>query len=307
MKSLLVNFVFLAIATISMAQDNCIAYDGSWRYSTFLQTNTIPADFDKNAFLQYVLANDPISPNDFNLLQLHITTVKKTVPSIIDSQSVTVIANADIQPILETLSNSINFLQCIDTKCQLEDGSYGYLAVLTLKDVSIDFNKQDFIEYVASVDVLSSAHILYLETHINEVTNIFATAQSNFLQRVVEVLADAEIYPLLDKMENALEHFHCIEEGTVLNTYTPMASGEVSIFPNPITKETAVYFPNIMQRVELELRDIQGKKLYDAIYSETHTLPLPAYALSEGIYFLKIRDLQTGHTQIVKLISAGQW
>lgn len=96
---------------------DCIQKDETYAYFATLIEGPVANNFSKADFIAYISARDVISNADLAILTEHITTVFKAFPSSqSDFLKRTIVINVavDIYGILESLSNSLEYFECID-------------------------------------------------------------------------------------------------------------------------------------------------------------------------------------------------
>ena len=96
---------------------DCIQDDGSYSYFATLVEGPIANDFDKDDFIGYITARDVISGADLAILINTITNVEKAFPNFQSDflkRTLLIDATGDIYGILESLTNSIEFFECIE-------------------------------------------------------------------------------------------------------------------------------------------------------------------------------------------------
>jgi len=96
---------------------DCIQDDGSYSYFATLVQGPIANDFDKGDFIAYITARDVISGADLAILTNNITIVEKAFPSAQSDflkRTILIDATVEIYGILESLTNSIEYFECID-------------------------------------------------------------------------------------------------------------------------------------------------------------------------------------------------
>ena len=166
----------LILGTFSYSQNDCSQADGTFRYRVKINILNLPSDFDKDDFINHIVALDNISNNDLDTLIEHITSVSKDLPSRPSNKFVTIVATTEIYSILASLENSIGFLECVKSDCLQTDGTFTYLAILTNGNLPTDFDKDDFINYIIALDNISNEDLATLNTHITSVYKAFPTA-----------------------------------------------------------------------------------------------------------------------------------
>ncbi|WP_203294005.1 T9SS type A sorting domain-containing protein [Luteirhabdus pelagi] len=96
-------------------ENDCSNDEGEFQYLPLLYIETVPNDFDKNDFIDFIEGVETVSNEDLATLTNNITAVEKTFPS---SQSgvlvrvVTIAATGDLYPILDSLENAIEYMEC---------------------------------------------------------------------------------------------------------------------------------------------------------------------------------------------------
>ncbi|MCF6307953.1 MAG: T9SS type A sorting domain-containing protein [Flavobacteriaceae bacterium] len=94
---------------------DCEKTDGTFKYMTALTLSEVPNDFNKDDFINFVVNSDTISPEDLATLNAEITSVYKAFPSSQNEfllRVVSIDATSEIYAILDSLVNSVEFIEC---------------------------------------------------------------------------------------------------------------------------------------------------------------------------------------------------
>ncbi len=82
------------------------------------------------------------------------------------------------------------------------------------------------------------------------------------------------------------------------------ASGySVSVYPNPATADVTIALNKEIPNGKLEVMDVAGKLIYSSVISTSQKINLATTGWANGIYFVKIADGTSAHTE--KLIISG--
>lgn len=302
MKEVLLLLCFILGTVFSYSQIDCSQDDDIFRYRAHLSLENVPIDFDKNDFLTVISDLDNISNQDLATLTDHIIQVFKSIPSLNYHKSVDIRATTEIYSILASLENSLEYHYCVITDCSLSDGTFGQYATLTNGPVASDFDKNDFIDYITSFDNISNEDLAFLTTHITSVYKAFPTAQSNFLQRTIIIEATGDIYFILESLNNSIEYFRCTDDEIILGIDDVQYNSYSIIFPNPITENSILKLNRNGDDVKIELINSLGQIVYSEKTTGQSTIAIHSLPVAEGISFLKIVDLATGQTEILKIV-----
>lgn len=302
MKEVLLLLCFILGTVFSYSQIDCSQDDDIFRYRAHLSLENVPIDFDKNDFLTVISDLDNISNQDLATLTDHIIQVFKSIPSLNYHKSVDIRATTEIYSILASLENSLEYHYCVITDCSLSDGTFGQYATLTNGPVASDFDKNDFIDYITSFDNISNEDLAFLTTHITSVYKAFPTAQSNFLQRTIIIEATGDIYFILESLNNSIEYFGCTDDEIILGIDDVQYNSYSIIFPNPITENSILKLNRNGDDVKIELINSLGQIVYSEKTTGQSTIAIHSLPVAEGISFLKIVDLATGQTEILKIV-----
>ncbi|HLU51026.1 MAG TPA: T9SS type A sorting domain-containing protein [Flavobacteriaceae bacterium] len=285
--------LFVITSANTFSQIDCTYDEETYRYNAVLEIETIPIDFDKNDFINFITSLDNISNEDLETLNTHITSVFKTIPSSPNSKNITIVSTAEIYTILDNLNNSIDVVFCVITDCELSDGGFQYYALMRNGTIPEDYNKEDFINDIIEYDDISNEDLEILNTHITSVIKAFPTAQTEVLQRVVIVDSTEDIFFILANLPNAIEHHTCVEDEIIISTENHNPSF-LSIYPNPVTN--VLTLKSIERIKEVWVYDIYGSGLnfYDS--TEINVTNLQA-----GMYFLLVKS-ENGSTITKKFI-----
>lgn len=301
MKKILLLLTLILGISSSYSQYDCSQGDGTFRYGVKLYIANVQSDFDKDDLIDHIVALDNISNADLNTLIEHITLVYKTFPSQNPHTTVTVFATTEIYPILDSLNNSIEFQYCVLNSCPRSDGTFHYYALLTLSEVPLDFDKDDFINFIVGVDNIPSVDLAILNTNITSVYKAFPTAQSEFLQRVVYIEATTELFQILDDINNSIEHHECLEEAILnLNFYEKIKNAIV--YPNPISDNSVIELNRSSTLFRIVLINSFGQIVHQENFSGKSVIELKNFPIPNGISFLKIFDLTNGGIETLKIV-----
>lgn len=188
------------------------------------------------------------------------------------------------------------------TDCSQPNGTFSYYAVLIIDNIPNDFNKTDFINHIVSLDNISNEVLTTLNDNITEVYKSFPTAQSEYLQRVVNVNSNIEIYPILTELNNSIEYHECTGEGTILGLNNNEYLKSLVVYPNPITENSVVEFKMIPVKINLEITNNLGQKIHKENILNDKKFDLKKVNLTSGIYYLKIIDLNNGKSETLKIV-----
>lgn len=302
MKNVLLLLCFILGTVFSYSQIDCSQDDDIFRYRAHLSLENVPIDFDKNDFLTVISDLDNISNQDLATLTDHLIQVFKSIPSLNYHKSVDIRATTEIYSILASLENSLEYHYCVITDCSLSDGTFGQYATLTNGPVASDFDKNDFIDYITSFDNISNEDLAFLTTHITSVYKAFPTAQSNFLQRTIIIEATGDIYFILESLNNSIEYFGCNDDEIILGIDDVQYNSYSIIYPNPITENSILKLNRNGDDVKIELINSLGQIVYSEKTKGQSTIAIHSLPVAEGISFLKIVDLATGQTEILKIV-----
>ena len=92
MKKVLLLLALILGINFSYSQNDCLQDDGTFQYRALLSIENVPADFDKDDFINFITGLDNISNEDLATLNTHITLVFKTIPSHNPHNSVSIVA-----------------------------------------------------------------------------------------------------------------------------------------------------------------------------------------------------------------------
>lgn len=280
---------------------NCSQGDGTFRQEAKLYIVDVPNDFDKDDFINHIIGLDNISNDDLNTLETHITSVYKTFPSQSPHTTVTILSTIEIYSILEDLNNSIEFVYCVSNDCSWSNGTFKYYAMLTISEVANDFDKDDFIDHIVSLDNISNDDLNTLEIHITSVYKAFPSSQLEHLLRIVNVETTLEIFSILDDLNNSIEHHSCTGEPT-LGVNDDGKEVNSIVFPNPIIENSVIKLNSNSTNVRIEIVNSLGQIIHHQRVSGKNIIELKNMFIDNGLYFLKIYDLTNGTNETLKLI-----
>ena len=301
MKKILLLLTLILGISSSYSQYDCSQGDGTFRYGVKLYIANVQSDFDKDDLINHIVALDNISNADLDTLLEHITLVYKTFPSQNPHTTVTVFATTEIYPILDSLNNSIEFQYCVLNSCPRSDGTFHYYALLTLLEVPLDFNKDDFINFIVGLDTISNGDLAILNSHITSVYKAFPNFQSEFLQRIVYIEATTELFQILDDLNNSIEHHDCLQE-PILNINDHDKIKNAIVYPNPISEDSVIELNMNSTEIRIELINSLGQIVHQEKVSGKSVIELKNLPIANGISFLKIYDLTNGGIETLKIV-----
>jgi len=188
------------------------------------------------------------------------------------------------------------------TDCSQSEGTFSYYAVLIIDEIPNDFDKTDFINHIVSLDNISNEDLTTLNDNITEVFKSFPTAQSEYLQRVVNVNSNVEIYPILAELNNSIEYHECTGEGTILGLNDNEYLKNIVVYPNPITENSVIELKTSQLEIKLEIVNNLGQKIHEKNILNDKIIGLKNINLTSGIYYLKIIDLNNGKSETLKIV-----
>ena len=156
----------------------------------------------------------------------------------------------------------INLTYSQQTDCSQSNGTFSYYAVLIINSIPNEFDKTDFINHIVSLDNVSNEDLTILNDNLTEVFKSFPTAQSEYLQRVVSVNSNVEIYPILTELTNSIEYHECTEEGTILGLNDNEYVKNVFVYPNPISEKSIVELTMFPVEVTIEIINGLGQIIF---------------------------------------------
>ncbi len=198
------------------------------------------------------------------------------------------------------VSTNLTFGQ--QTDCSQPNGTFSYYAVLIIDNIPNSFNKTDFINHIVSLDNISNENLTTLNDNITEVFKSFPTAQSEYLQRVVNINSNVEIYPILTELNNSVEYHECTGEGTILGLKNNEYLKSIVVYPNPLTENSVVEFKMVQVEVKLEIINNLGQRIHEENILNDKIFDLKKVNLTSGINYLKIIDLNNGKSEILKIV-----
>ncbi|WP_165805992.1 T9SS type A sorting domain-containing protein [Marixanthomonas spongiae] len=290
MKNILLFITLVLGVTQLYSQNDCSQDDGTFQYRAHLTLENVPIDFNKNDFLTFIIGLDNISNQDLNTLTDHVTSVSKTIPSLNPHKSITIVATTEIYSILDELNNSIEFQYCVIRDCTQNDGTYSYYSTLTNGPIANDFDKNDFIDYVTELDDISTDDLAIITEHITAVYKAFPSSQSDFLKRTVVIDATADLYSILESLNNAIEFHECIDDAIILGLNDSRSINFSIIHPNP-TKN--IFNISNLKHGTIKVMDSQGRMVRKFKAGDSYSVK----DLPKGIYFVQI---QSGNYKTVR-------
>jgi len=302
MKKVLLLLTLILGINSSYSQNDCSQDDGSFQYRAILTIENVTFDFDKDDFINHITSLDNISNEDLEILNTNITLVFKTLPSVNSHKSVSIVSTIEIFSILEDLNNSVEFHYCVVRDCQNINETFSYYAILTIESIPNDFDKDDFISHIISLDNISNEDLAILGTYITLVYKAFPSAQTELLQRVIVIDATTEIYSILEDLNNSIEFHECNSDGIILNINDNKSTKKSIVYPNPITENSVIKLNMNSSDIKLEVINELGQLLHQEKVLENNIIELKYLPIIDGISFLKIYDLSNGTIETIKII-----
>ena len=301
-RKILLLILFFGIH-FSYSQTDCLQADGTFRYEAKLYLESIPQDFDKASLINYIDAVDVLSANDLTTLSAKITEVYESIPSQPTFNRITIIASAEIYSLLDSFNNSIEQLYCVGEDCEVwTDGSSKYNAVLNMNVVPNDFDKDAFFDYITNFDNISTNELSTLQISITAVYKSYPTAQTPFLQKIISIESNAEIFSTLALLTNSFEYYSCEPEPIPLSIIKNSQRKKSSVFPNPITQNSILKLDSAYNNATIEIVNSLGQVIYHSKTFANNPVELKNIPIGNGIYFLIISDLINGTEEILKIV-----
>lgn len=301
MRNLFPIMFLTLFSLLTYSQQSCLDTTTSlFKYQAKINIQNLPSNFNKADFLSLVTGLDNLSNENYQILDNSITLLKKTIPSWNENKIISIYSNSDINYILNNLTNSIEYKHCIITNCSDEDDSYNYYALLNQNFVSNDFNKNDFVNYILSIDNVSQSVLDLLNFEITSVSKAFPSAFSQILNRVVVVNSNVNLYEVFENnLLNSVDHHECI---LFCNDVNNCLLGEplrieniehkrlISVYPNPTYDYLFIKSLESPMQFNVTLSNNLGQivKTYKNFSGSTNNINLGD--LKSGIYFLKITE-----------------
>jgi|SaaInlStandDraft_1057018.scaffolds.fasta_scaffold125304_1 hypothetical protein len=196
----------------------------------------------------------------------------------------------------------INLTYSQQTDCSQSNGTFSYYAVLIINSIPNEFDKTDFINHIVSLDNISAEDLTTLNDNITDVFKSFPTAQSAYLQRVVNVSSNVEIYSILEGLNNSIEYHECTEEGTILGLNDNEYVKNVFVYPNPISEKSIVELTMFPVEVTIEIINGLGQIIFTENVIDQPIFEFKNIKLESGIYYIKISDLNSGISDLLKIV-----
>ena len=187
------------------------------------------------------------------------------------------------------------------TDCSLKDGTFSFYARLIIDNIPDSFNKTDFINHITELDNISNEDLSVLNEKITSVFKSFPTAETESLQRTINISATFDIYPILTKLNNSIEFHECTGEAEILGTNNNEIK-KIIVYPNPITENSMIELKMESNELKLEITNNLGQLIYQKRFLKKNIIELKNINLESGIYFLKVLDLENGNFERMKIL-----
>lgn len=200
------------------------------------------------------------------------------------------------------LTTKISFAQL---NCYEQDsGLYQYYAKLeNISDLNSDFNKTDFMNYVTTYGNLTVENVTTLNTNVISVSKSFPTSQTPFLQNVVSIDSNSDIYSILSNANNSISTIECRNNPSLLNTDNPeLKNFKLLITKNPIDETSRIEIDPEIKNFELLLTNSFGQIIYKNQYKNGETISPNILIRENGLYILTIIDLENNQVTTLKII-----
>ncbi|MEZ4802850.1 MAG: T9SS type A sorting domain-containing protein [Gelidibacter sp.] len=287
-------FILFLVSLHGFSQNSaCQFSDGNYHYKVHLIMDTTPPiDFSKTDFISYLETNSAISASDVQFLNENVIDLFRAYPnSEIEGQQrmlyVTSV-NDSLDTLLSTYTESIDFTIAF-CDCVFSSGFYNYYSKLVMDDIpALDFNKDDYIQYIELNSDISSDDVAFLNSTITEVYKTFPASSSENLQQALTIVSSSDILtPFLHDYLQAVDFTELLCDEPELSIDDLNLEDNIKIIPNPVIDNFVILIDNSIEIEEMLICDFTGKTIMRKNISGLNNIPINNYGLESGIYFLK--------------------
>lgn len=190
---------------------DCSLDDGTFSYYSLLMNNNIPNDFDKDDFIDFIVAVESISNEDLATLNTHITSVSKAFPTSqteLLQRVVVVNATTELYAILENLNNTVEHHECNDD------------------DIILEINDNEQIEYsIIYPNPITKDSVIKLNRNFNDIR-----------------------LELINQLGQIIYHERILGKNIIELKKLPIANGVSFIKIYNLTNGATEYFKIVMQK-----------------------------------------------------------
>jgi hypothetical protein len=309
MKNILLLLPIIIFTLPTFSKNTCEYEDGFFYYNASLNVANIEDTFNKDDFIDFISTLDDISNEDLDILTSSLANVSKNAP-FVESANIKIKALNDISSILENLNNSVVSYSCTITDCTSNEGKYSYYILLNMDSVETDFNKDNFINFVISMDDISEEDLAILNNNVLAVYNAFTGTQTELLRRVAILESDAILFSIFEKLPNSLLLHECISlcgedcllGGGTLGINNLDNPKKISVFPNPVTQESVIKLDKIYSEVEIDIINNLGQIIDSKSFSNTTSIELKNFKLNSGVFFIRVHNSSNQNLSVLKMV-----
>lgn len=184
-----------------------------------------------------------------------------------------------------------------------ESGLFTYFNVLeNVTNLDTNFNKTDFINFLSTNENISPEDLAILNTEIVSVSQSFPTAQSEFLQKVVDVDATSDIFDVISEFNSSISLIECRNFGTLLsNENFEINNDKIKITSNPINEATELIISSNILKFEIVIVNSLGQIVFKNQFLNDNSLYLDSLIKESGFYILSVTDLNSNQIYSLKV------
>ncbi|MFL9833877.1 T9SS type A sorting domain-containing protein [Chryseobacterium terrae] len=186
---------------------------------------------------------------------------------------------------------------------QQSNGLYQYYAKIeNIPNINSNFDKTDFINYVTTYGNLNSGNLATLNSDILFVSKSFPTSQTAFLQNVVNIDSNSDIYPIISNANNSISTIECRSNPILLKVQNFQLNNRLSVTKNPVDETSKLIIDSKIKNFKLTVTNSAGQIVYSNEFKNNENISLNTFIKETGLYILTIIDLQNKNNYIVKVI-----
>jgi len=187
---------------------------------------------------------------------------------------------------------------------QQSNGLYQYYAKLeNIPNLNSNFDKTDFINYVTTYGNLNSGNLATLNSDILSVSKSFPSSQSPFLQNVVNIDSNSDIYSIISNANNSISTIECRSNPILLKVQNfELNNYKLSVTKNPLDETSKLLIDPRIKNFTLRITNSAGQIVYSNQIKNSENIFLNTFIKETGLYILTIIDLQNKNSYIVKVI-----
>ncbi|QIG88758.1 hypothetical protein G6R40_03315 [Chryseobacterium sp. POL2] len=187
---------------------------------------------------------------------------------------------------------------------QQSNNLHQYYAKLEhISNLNIGFDKTDFINYVTTYSNLTTENLSILDTDVISVSKSFPSSQTAFLQNVVSIDSNSDIYSILLNSNNSISTIECRNNPILLNTPDfELNNLKFAVTKNPIDENSKIIVHSKIKNFILLISNSVGQTIHKKQYTIGENILINSLVKEKGLYILTIIDAEKKHAQSLKVV-----